>query len=272
MSLHDFKDRFGFNPELTGHIGVEREYFVANRGDRNIIPLADKVIAHAHKIGWKSNEGETSGPGDTLGYELSNAQLEMRTRPHSSLLSLREELEHNDRELIKTLEDLGLVALHTEVGPPDMPLDIYPDPTGRYQAITKNMPRDTLSAACRVIGTHVHIGMHDHGSALQVYNHVLSYLGELCEIGNGSFGERLAIYRRMAPDYEPKPYASWDDYYQTALMRGFAEDPRKCWTLVRISVHGTLEFRMFGATDSIDRVVNWASRCHALCEEAISLL
>lgn len=151
-----------------------------------------------------------------------------------------------------------------------MPLDVYPDPTGRYQRITKDMPRKILRAACRVIGTHVHVGMRDHEMALRVYNYAIRHLAELCEMGNGSFGERLAIYKQMAPDYEPKPYASWEEYYNTALEKGFAEDPRKCWTLIRISVHGTIEFRMFGATDSIDRIVSWATRCHQICQEAMA--
>jgi gamma-glutamyl:cysteine ligase YbdK (ATP-grasp superfamily) len=149
-----------------------------------------------------------------------------------------------------------------------MPLDVYPDPTGRYQKITRDMPREVLTAACRIIGTHVHIGMPDHETALRVYNRLCPYFEHLCEMGNGSFGERLAIYRQMAPKYKPTPYESWEDFYGSACKKGFVEDPRKCWTLIRISVHGTIEFRMFGATDNHERIVRWATKCHELCMEA----
>lgn len=266
MSLQDFKNLFAFSPDLVWNKGVEREVFLVGTGGE-IVARADEVIQYIRARGWPSSHGY-SDPGYTVGYELSNAQIELRTRPHPNLKSLRTELEWNDANLKQSLQEIGLATLHTEVGPVDMPLDIYPDPTGRYQIITENMPRSVLLAACRVIGTHVHVGMQDHDMALRVYNYVVKHLEELCEAGNGSFGERLAIYRQMAPDYQPKPYASWDEYYQTALVKGFSEDPRKCWTLIRISVHGTIEFRMFGATDSVDRILGWVERCQTLCQEA----
>ncbi|MEK7498442.1 MAG: hypothetical protein AAB611_01120, partial [Patescibacteria group bacterium] len=46
----------------------------------------------------------------------------------------------------------------------------------------------------------------------------------------------------------------------TAQFRGFAENPRNCWDLIRISRHGTIEFRMFGVTDHVDEVLMWVSR------------
>lgn len=270
MSLQDFKDLFTFNPSLVWNTGVERECFIVDTSG-SIIARADEAIRYIRTYGWPDRTGQQyRDPGYTVGYELSNAQIELRTRPHESLRSLRSELEWNDVNLKHSLKELNLSTLHTEVGPEDMPLDIYPDPTGRYQVITKNMPHSVLLAACRVIGTHAHVGMLDHDMALHVYNYVIQHLHELCEIGNGSFGERLAIYRQMAPDYQPKPCASWDAYYQTALDKGFSEDPRKCWTLIRISVHGTIEFRMFGATNSVDRIIRWVERCHDLCQKAIA--
>ncbi len=117
----------------------------------------------------------------------------------------------------------GFGTLHSEVAPENMPLDVYPDPTGRYQEITRNMPRHILLAACRVIGTHIHIGMPDHETALRVYNSVVPHYMELCEKGNGSFGERLAIYRIMAPDYEPKPYRDWDHFAAVVAEKGFGK-------------------------------------------------
>ncbi len=272
MTLQTFKDRFIFDSSKTGYLGVERECFIVDQTGL-IVPKADALIQHIRTYGWPTNldDKKRVDPGYTVGYELSNAQIELRTRPHPSAASLREELRLNDKNLTRSMSQMRLAPLHTEVGPEDMTLDVYPDPTGRYQSITRDMPRAVLLAACRVTGTHVHVGMKDHEMALHVYNYVTRHLTELCEVGNGSFGERLAIYRQMAPDYKPMPYESWDAYYQTALAKGFSEDPRQCWTLIRISVHGTIEFRMFGATDSIYRIITWAGRCLELCQEAMAL-
>lgn len=250
MTIEKFKSLFTYDQSKVGYVGVERECFTCDRTSK-IVPYAHKVLASIKK-------------GTEFGYELSACQVETRVGP-CLLEELHNHLDERNRQLNAAFADNDLFALHAEVAPEDMPLDVYPDPTGRYQMITKNMPRKILLAACRVAATHIHVGMRDHDMALHVYNYVIRHFAELCEVGNGSFGERLAIYKQMAPDYEPKSYVSWGKYYQTALANGFTEDPRKCWTLIRISVHGTIEFRMFGATDSLDRIVNWASYCHRLC-------
>ena len=255
MTSKNFKGLFRFDPTKSGFIGVERECFITTP-EGLIVPEAAAVLADL--------------PFGPFGYELSACQIESRVGPHT-IAELAPALRTSDARLKTTLERYGFSALYTEVGPEDMPLDVYPDPTGRYQEIVKDLPRSVLLAACRVIGTHVHIGMPDHETALATYNGVIRHLDELCEIGNGSFGERLAIYRQMAPNYKPQPYCSWQEYYETAVAQGFAEDPRKCWTLIRISIHGTIEFRMFGATNSIERIVSWATRCHELCEDALAV-
>lgn len=275
-TIKQFKSRFTYDANKAGYVGVERECFVTDLGE--IVPRAHEVLSglekgiqvHPWHPHWAIQMSSFIRNRDgAFGYELSACQIETRVGP-CELGMLKTRLQDRDYELKRALSYYGLSSLHTEVGPEDMPLDVYPDQTGRYQEITKNMPREVLLAACRVIGTHVHVGMPDYETALRVYNYVVEHYNELCEIGNGSFGERLAIYRQMAPDFEPKPYASWNEYYQTALAKGFAEDPRKCWTLIRISVHGTIEFRMFGATSSLARIVSWATHCSELCESALA--
>jgi gamma-glutamyl:cysteine ligase YbdK (ATP-grasp superfamily) len=267
MTIDQFKSLFTYNSIMTGYLGVERECFITDAKGK-IVPKAHEVLSIIEDTESPFSECHLVSPGE-FSFELAAAQLESRIGP-CVLKDLKWKLVNSNKLLILLLKYKGYSPLHIEVGPEDMPLDVYPDPTGRYQKITENMPREILLAACRVIGTHVHIGMPDHETALRVYNYTVRHYAELCELGNGSFGERLAIYRQMAPDFEPKSYASWDEYYQAALAKGFAEDPRKCWTFIRISVHGTIEFRMFGATDSIDRIVSWATRCHQICQEAMT--
>jgi carboxylate-amine ligase len=252
--MRTFRDQFQFDATKAFYVGVERERFLTVKG--HIAPIAPMVLDALKEMGEK------------FGYELSACQLEDRIGPHR-LEDVAAALYDND-ECIADASCItcGFGTFHSEVGPENMPLDVYPDPTGRYQEITRNMPRHILLAACRVIGTHIHIGMPDHETALRVYNSVVPHYMELCEKGNGSFGERLAIYRIMAPDYEPKPYRDWEHFSEVAVAKGFAEDPRRCWTLIRISKHGTIEFRMFGATSSLLRIVGWVRLCHTLCREA----
>ena len=252
--MKEFAKKFGFRESGKLLVGIERECFLIDEAGE-IVPRAAEILKHFPDR-------------KRFGYELSACQFEDRIGP-VKIEDVKKALLKNERD-IKIIENrLGFKRLHVEVAPETMPLDIFPDPTGRYQKITKNMPRHILLAACRVVGTHVHIGMPDHETALKVYNSAIKHAEVLCELGDGSRGERLGIYKIMAPDFQSPPYASWEEFHGTAVTKGFVDDPRKCWNLIRISVHGTIEFRMFGATPDLDKIVQWAETCHRLCQKAM---
>ena len=250
-----FCNKFKFNPKYELSVGIERERFLLDNS-KNIAPISSFALKHI-------------GESDRFGHELSACQLEDRIGP-CYIPEVRSHLEQNESILKQVELLLGFSHLSKEVGPACMPFDVSNDPTGRYERIRKSIPKSVLEAACRVIGTHVHIGMKDHTSALHVYNQMIPYVNELCRMGDFSNGERLKLYKRMAPMCYPKPYKTWNEFYRAAVEFEFDSDPRSCWTLIRISIHGTIEFRMFGATENLDIVVNWANKCHELCKEALS--
>lgn len=248
--MREFSDRFRFSSPLAGYVGVERESFILRNGV--ISPLAGEIL-------------ESLADSERFGYELSACQLEDRTPP-VRIGNLLSQLTTNDLRIGEVERELGFSRLFQEVGPEDIPLDIFPDPLGRYQEIAKSLRPEILRAACRVTGTHVHIGMPDHTTALRVYNGALPFIPHLCFMGDGSRGERLRLYAMMAGSSVPRPYEDWADFYHEAQTRGFESDPRKNWDIIRISVHGTLEFRMFGATNDRNKIVGWAERCLRICE------
>ena len=258
--MNNFMNLFHFDPTKALNIGIEQECFLTDING-NIKPLAEYVLSNLPKR-------EQSTPYPQYCYELSACQLEYKVGPCTINLA-SEHLRHAEDELRQYENSLGFRRVHSEVGPDDISLDVYPDPLGRYQTMVKDMPHERLLSACRVIGTHIHIGMPNHSIALKTYNHVIKKYDWLCSKGNGSFGERLDIYRKVAPDCDPQPYENWSRFYMVACEKGFNLDPRRCWSLIRISKHGTIEFRMFGATSSIERVIKWANICHDLCAEVI---
>lgn len=257
--VNEFKNLFTFNRALAWHIGVEREGFLVD-ADGQIVPRAHDALT---ELGQKKHAHQ-------YGYELSACQLEDRVGP-CELPLIADQLRSNDAVIGAVLDELGLVRRFIEVAPADMPLDVYPDPSGRYAAIAAGMPQATLAAACRVTGTHVHVGMPDHETALRVYNHVIEHTAQLCTVGDGSDGERLRLYRVVKPDPTPRRYDSWEHFHEYAVKDGFADNPRNCWHLIRLSKHGTIEFRMFGATADIGEIVCWATMCRALCRQAHEL-
>jgi gamma-glutamyl:cysteine ligase YbdK (ATP-grasp superfamily) len=262
--LECFKGKFKFNPAVAFHVGIERECFLTDPLG-NIVPNATSVIKHVEESGWHvDGDLEKSAPGAMLGYELSACQIETRTNP-CEIGGVASALRRIDSGLRNALQEIGLRALYSEVAPDDMSLDVYPDPTGRYAEITRTMPREVLLAACQVAGTHVHIGMPNHDTALRVYNHLVQYCEDLCRSGDKSQGRRLEIYQKVAPERNPPMYEDWPAFFNVAQTKGFANNPRDCWTLIRISTHGTIEFRMFGSTNSLGQIEEWATMCHTLC-------
>lgn len=252
--MEKFMKLFNFREEGALLVGIERECFIVNEKGE-IVPRASEMLKYLPDR-------------FRFGYELSACQFEDRIGP-LGVSKIKDSLLENEKDISAVEKELKLGRWHIEVAPENIPLDVYPDPTGRYQAITKKMPPRILSAACRVAGIHIHIGMPNHRTAMNVYNKVRDKAEALYETGDGSNGERLRIYRIMAPDYMPFRFGSWLEFYEIAVKKGFVTDPRKCWTLIRISVHGTIEFRMFGATPDLDRIVGWAEVCYNLCRDAM---
>lgn len=250
----EFRNKFAFG-KFGGQslLSCEREFFLTDR-EGNISPLAPLVAKVL--------------PSDSFGYELSACQFEMKVGP-VSIDQFDFSLKASHASLQKKLARHKIGTLFQTVAPDTIPLDVFPDPTGRYQRITQNMPIETLRSACRITGTHFHVGMPDHETALKVYNHAVEDVDRLMLLGDLTSGLRRQIYRGMAQDMDVQQYSSWEHLHECYLEKGYSEDPRKCWHLIRISVHGTIEFRMFDNTDNLELVSDWANECYQLCASAL---
>jgi hypothetical protein len=276
----DFMHQFSFDPQHAWLVGLEREALLVD-GQGTPVPYAKdalEAVGDDSRFGCELSACQVEmnvGPDtlDRMPYRIDKAEKDLAAAAASITFSRSMEVipawtfNSDKRELMPFSDHVRLS--HSEVAPHDMPLDVYPDASGRYQQIAERMPEDVLRAACQALGTHIHVGMPDPDTALRVYNFVVQFVWELSELGNGSFGDRLQAYRTVAPDAEPHQYKDWAQFYQAACENGFAQNPRDCWDLIRISKHGTIEFRMFGATSSVDRIMEWGQRCYELCLQAV---
>lgn len=251
MNFETFISQFSFDPTYKGYVGVEWEVFVTDQAGR-VVPSSAQIL--------EALKGNCCA--DQVGYELSACQVELRTKP-VKLAGLKEALVECREALTQASAKVGLQIAYMELAPSDIPLDVYPDP--RYLEIKSRLSVETLRAGCRVAGVHVHVGMPDYATALRTYRHVLPYVPHLVMLGDRSEGERMRLYRSMTPESDPPDIQSWEHLYEYACARGWVNDPRSWWSLVRISKHGTIEFRVFGSTDDINQIFNWANLCHKLC-------
>ena len=247
MNFKMFMDQFAYRQTKAGYIGIEREAF--------LLDCADRIVPHVRHILPEFNS-------EDYDYELSASQLEHRIGP-TDTVNLRRDLVSQANEMRRKLSELRMDLLYVGAGPTSVPLDHHP--CDRYNEIVALMPKRVLKAAVRVAGTHIHIGMPDRLTALATYNRVVDHTDELCEMGDQSNGERRRLFSIITNNLTPKKQPTWYEYYQTAMNEEFHDDLGKCWWWIRISRFGTIEFRMFDTTESVDQIVEWANYCHKLC-------
>ncbi len=238
--LQAFISRFDFNQNLINHQGVEREYFLL---DENSIPTP------------RSSDFLNKIKDNAWTYELSACQVEHRTSPHKEILDLKNDLDIAQKQGKRIACEQGMELRAIEVADKNMPLDIYPHE--RYLKIVPNVSKQILSAACRVTGTHIHVGMPSIETAIEVHNTLIDCLDEFILMGDHSNGERIRLYKMMAKNHTPLKYESVDHFYEVACTQGFVDNPKDCWHLIRISYHGTVELRMFGVTENTEEIISW---------------
>ena len=257
--LNLFLNKFAFRREMAGYIGVEREHFLEINAEINdclpslCVPYAEWFLRNISDDRWT--------------YELSACQVESRTNPQIDLSALKFELYENMNLGNATAQKMGIYLVNHEVADRFMPLDVYPDP--RYLEIVKRISEEELRAACRVAGTHIHIGARDINHAIAINNLLVPHIDTLCRISDHSNGERLRLYKTMAKSWQPTTYENPEHLFEIAKTEGFIDNPRNCWKLIRVSIHGTIELRMFGATNSIDEILEWVSLVKYLIKEVM---
>ncbi|MDA2922170.1 glutamate-cysteine ligase family protein [Patescibacteria group bacterium AH-259-L07] len=253
VNLDEFLKKFKFDAKNKGLIGIEQEYFLVamhvETYRRIPIPCATIFLREMNNPKWT--------------YELSACQVEVRTHPEEELENICAQLLQNDYRGHAVAQKLGLdLCGFMEVAPKNMLLDISPDP--RHVKIAKTISKERLKAACRVAGTHIHIGMPDIKTAIKTANHLRTHLNYLCRLGDHSSGERLRLYKEAAKNWEPPYYRDTDHFFEVAKKQEFADNPRDCYHLIRISIHGTVELRMFGVTDDVEEIMSWIAAVRSL--------
>lgn len=245
--IDQFLAKFQFRPELQGYIGVEREYFLTESGV--IVPRAHEFLELMHDPAWTN--------------ELSACQVESRTEPQKDILKIRLALLEEENLGIAVAERLGLDLTSQEVGNADMPLDVFP--SERYQQIAARITREQLVAACRVAGTHIHIGVGNWHETFTVHNALRRHFNRFCR--DGSSAERMRLYKIMAPQWNPPSYRDALHFFRTAQEQNFMDDPRRCYHLIRINPKGTVECRMFNATPHNEEIIMWVEKIQEIIKE-----
>ena len=251
-------------------IGVEEEYQIVGGASRALKPRSDDILPDA--------EEEL---GDKVGHELYLSQIEIGTPICHSLDDVRREIITARRAVIESARasnsDIAAAGTHPfshwddqDLTPKERYLDMQED----YQQLV----REHIICGC-----HVHIGVPDPSSAIDVLNRARSYLHVLIALaGNSPFwlGEdtgyssyRTEVWRRWPMAGSPHPFsgrAEYDALVKALVDSGSISDETKIyWDIRPADRFGTIEFRATDVCLSVDEAVLMAGLCRALARHAL---
>ncbi|WP_129305010.1 glutamate--cysteine ligase [Streptomyces sp. L2] len=261
----------GIPPTLT--VGVEEEYLLVDPVSRQLSTRADKVVREA-----------AEELGDRVTTELTRYQIEIRTEPHTRLADLSEDLRRTRSAVARAAARLGLRIISS--GTPVLGQHTPPPLTAgaRYaQSLAAFRALDHEQTVC---ACHVHIGMPDLTTALQVSNHLRPWLPTLIAISanspywdghdTGYDSWRTLTWGRW-PASGPPPYfesaAHFESLVDDLIMSGTLLDRGGLYWDIRPSHHvPTLEIRVADAAPTVNDTVVLAAAVKGLAAAALSAL
>jgi carboxylate-amine ligase len=152
--------------------------------------------------------------------------------------------------------------------------EIYPD--DRYHTIVEDMKM--VARANLIFGLHVHIGVEDRETAIQIMNGARYFLPHILALStNSPFWEgmdtgfksyRCKVFERFPRTNIPDIYTSWsefENYVNLLIHTNCIDNAKKIWWDIRPHPHfPTLEFRVCDVPMRVDETIAIAALCQAV--------
>jgi carboxylate-amine ligase len=259
----------------TFSLGVEEEYQIIDPQTRALYSLAEPILHEA------SNE-----VGQDVQPEIHLSQIEIATPVCQTLMQVRRELQRLRCAVIKAAacfeKEIAAAGSHPFVRWQDqlmMPKKRYLVLEQRYQQFVREQS---------IFGCHVHVGVSDRETAIQVINHARIWLSPLLaltanspfwwgtETGYASY-RVAAVYAKWPQSGPPQLFSSLADYetlIRTLITMKSIEDARNLYWDMRVSERfPTVEIRVMDQCTTIDDAVMVAGLARALvhtCSEHVA--
>lgn len=214
-------------------VGVEEEFLLVDPGTGAPVAKNTEVAATAEKLGVE------------LQLELTACQVETSTAIHTDSAALLKELAGLRRDVARCAQDNGARLLAVAV-PPTVPQQFPVTDTDRYRRIADRF--GMVAHEQGLSGCHVHVGIPDRETAVQVSNYLRPWLPVFLaltansavyrgsETGYASW--RNVLWRRW-PSAGPPPYfdsvAEYDALVEMLVFSGSALDSKMVYWDVRAS-------------------------------------
>jgi gamma-glutamyl:cysteine ligase YbdK (ATP-grasp superfamily) len=236
-------------------IGIERERFITNT-QGIVVPAIGTLLPMVYHIAREYGVSKSR-----FSYELFAGQIEDRTPPSLNAEETKAALLENERCLQDAAKILGLGFDHSEFVETELvkAFDVNPFDE-RHGQIWRTIPNERRVAASVVAAVHVHVSATGQ-EAVQIINRCRGdVVDRLVSIGDHSNRRRIDAYRAMAETDGVPPI-----FENHSAMMAYIDSKggeKNVWDLVRYKPStGTVEFRMFGATPSVDEILGYLVAC-----------
>jgi len=258
-------------PSLS--IGIEEEY-------QTVDPVTRDLKSHIHaEIVQKGKLllAERVKP------EMHQSVVEIGTGVCKNIQEARDEIRDIRRQIIGLARqnNLRLSAGGTHPFAEWREQEIYPD--DRYKTIVEDLKM--VARANLIFGLHVHIGVEDRETGIQLMNSARYFLPHLLALSanspfwlgmdTGLRSYRCKVFDKFPRTNIPDIYQSWsefDDYVQLLINTGCIDNAKKIWWDIRPHPHfPTLEFRVCDMPMRLEETIAIAALCQAIIAKLYKL-
>ncbi len=232
------------SPSFT--IGIEEEYLLVDRETRNLIAEPDPDM-------WADAEQRL---GSSVMRELLRAQLEVATKPHSSVAGLSADLQHLRKTVFDLTRDHGAAYIAASTHPFALWWEQRHTDADRYQLLAADLA--VVGQRLVICGMHVHVAIEDPEMRIDFMAQMSYFLPHLLALSTSSpfWGSRntglksyrMNVFRTLPRTGLPEQFSSWAEYQrhiEVLVGAGLIEDASKIWWDIRPSTkYPTLEMRV----------------------------
>jgi carboxylate-amine ligase len=255
-------------------LGVEEEYQIIDPQTGALYSLAEPILHEASK-----EVGQDVQP------EIHLSQIEIATPICQTLMQVRRELQRLRRAVIRAAAHFEKEIAASGSHPFARWQDQLMMQKERYLALERRYQQFAREQS--VFGCHVHVGISDRETAVQVVNHARIWLSPLLaltanspfwwgtETGYASY-RAAAVYAKWPQSGPPQLFSSLADYEaltKTLITMKSIEDARNLYWDMRVSeTFPTVEVRIMDQCTTIDDAVMAAGLARALvhtCSEHV---
>jgi carboxylate-amine ligase len=257
----------------TFTLGIEEEFAIVD-------PETGELRSHIQEIleGGKVTLKEQIKP------EMHQSVVELGTEICQSVIDAREHVTGLRSKLAQLAGRRGLKIASVGTHPFSHWHDQLITEGERYQEIVKDM--QLLARANLIFGLHVHVGIPERETAIQVMNQVRYFLPHLYALSvnspfwvgrnTGLKGYRLKVFERFPRTGIPDAFESlseYEDYCKLLVKTGCVDNAKKIWWDIRLHpFFFTLELRVCDAQSRVDDTLALAALIQAIVAKLYKML